>query len=688
MSSIAERLKQTRQRQTVGRESEIAVLTGALDASELPFVVLSVVGPGGIGKTVLLRALAEVCEGRGVVHRQIDGRLLESTPESLEMALAGVGSSGGREVVLIDGFEALAALEGWLREIYLPNLSGEVLFVLAGRVPLSIGWRTDAAWQELLQMLPLRNLAPDAARQYLVGRGLSGDALDGALRFTHGYPLALALVAEVHQQKGSVALGPEPPPDVVQTLLERFVEDVPTPEHRAALEVCALLRSTTEPILARILERPEAHALFDWLRGLSFIEPGLPGVHPQEVARESLLADLRWRSPDRYADLHRRARAAFQEGLSQASEVDQLRILWDYIFLHRDNPVARQAFLFQDSTGVYPDRTLPTDLGALQELVESFEGAASARILTRWWGDHAATITVYRASGRDTTPQGFLLCLALDPLSDDESDPAVRAALSHLKSHAPLRRGETATLFRFWMAQETYHSLSPVQSQILVGVIRHYLMTPGLAYTLFPVRDPAFWGPLLEYSEYVRAPDADFATGESTFAVFVHDWRVQTPALWLDVLAEKELTGHAAQVATSARPAAVSTPVVLSEEEFARAVRSDLKSLARGEEPVRSPLLRARVVAERIRGGEVSLAERASALKSLLRETIQSLEGHPRRDRAYRALLHTMLRPAPSQEKAAEILDLPFSTYRRHLGEGIELVVQALWLQEIGTALK
>jgi hypothetical protein len=688
MARIAERLKQTRQRQTVGRESEIAVLTDALDAPELPFVVLSIVGPGGIGKTVLLRALAGICEGRGLVHRQLDGRLIEPTPESLEAALAGVGSSGGREVVLLDGFEALAALEGWLREIYLPNLSGEALFVLAGRVPLSIGWRTDSAWQELIQTLPLRNLAPDASRQYLEGRGLSGDALESALRFTHGYPLALALVAEVHQQKGSVALGPDPPPDVVQTLLERFLEDVPSSEHRAALEVGALLRVTTEPLLARILERPEAHALFDWLRSLSFIEPGLPGVYPQEVARESLLADLRWRSPDRYADLHRRARAAFQDGLTQASEADQLRILWDYIFLHRDNPIARQAFLFQDSTGVYPDRALPEDLRVLQGLVQGFEGEESARWLLRWWDDPAATFTVYRSSGRDTTPQGFLLCLALDKIEDEESDPAARAAYTHLKTHAPLRRGETATLFRFWMARETYHSLSPVQSQILVGVIRHYLTTPGLAYTLFPVRDAAFWGPLLEYSEYARASDADFTTDNQLFSVFAHDWRTQTPAAWLDVLAEKELAGHAAQVATSARPTLVSTPVVLSEEEFARAVRSDLKSLARGEELIRSPLLRARVVAERLRGGEVGLAERASALKSLLRETIQSLEGHPRRDRAYRALLHTMLRPAPSQEKAAEILDLPFSTYRRHLGEGIELVVQALWLQEIGNALK
>jgi hypothetical protein len=44
----------------------------------------------------------------------------------------------------------------------------------------------------------------------------------------------------------------------------------------------------------------------------------------------------------------------------------------------------------------------------------------------------------------------------------------------------------------------------------------------------------------------------------------------------------------------------------------------------------------------------------------------------------------TFLRPAPSQEAAAEVLGLPFSTYRRHLGRAVERVVDLSWAVETG----
>ncbi|HEY5574249.1 MAG TPA: hypothetical protein VIK64_14605, partial [Anaerolineales bacterium] len=56
----------------------------------------------------------------------------------------------------------------------------------------------------------------------------------------------------------------------------------------------------------------------------------------------------------------------------------------------------------------------------------------------------------------------------------------------------------------------------------------------------------------------------------------------------------------------------------------------------------------------------------------------------PRSEKYYRALERTYFHPAPTQEAAAELLDLPFSTYRRHLKAGIEHVIDALWQQEIG----
>jgi hypothetical protein len=48
-------------------------------------------------------------------------------------------------------------------------------------------------------------------------------------------------------------------------------------------------------------------------------------------------------------------------------------------------------------------------------------------------------------------------------------------------------------------------------------------------------------------------------------------------------------------------------------------------------------------------------------------------------------MLHrTYLQPAVTQEAAAEALDIPFSTYRRHFKAGVNQVADVLWRREIG----
>jgi len=49
----------------------------------------------------------------------------------------------------------------------------------------------------------------------------------------------------------------------------------------------------------------------------------------------------------------------------------------------------------------------------------------------------------------------------------------------------------------------------------------------------------------------------------------------------------------------------------------------------------------------------------------------------------YRALYHTYLRPRPRKSRRAELLDLPFSTFRRHLKAGIIRVAESLWQKEL-----
>ena len=56
-------------------------------------------------------------------------------------------------------------------------------------------------WQTLIRVLPLRNLSPDESRAYLNQRNIPEDQQQPILNFTHGFPLALSLVADVFAQR-------------------------------------------------------------------------------------------------------------------------------------------------------------------------------------------------------------------------------------------------------------------------------------------------------------------------------------------------------------------------------------------------------------------------------------------------------------------------------------------------------
>ena len=112
--------------------------------------------------------------------------------------------------------------------------------------------------------------------------------------------------------------------------------------------------------------------------------------------------------------------------------------------------------------------------------------------------------------------------------------------------------------------------------------------------------------------------------------------------------------------------------LALSQAEFVDAVRRALRDLHRPDALATNPLVRTRLVRER----EADLPE---ALRELLHEAVDALRADPRGAKLVSALERTYLRPATTQEAAAELLDLPFSTYRRHLTRGLERVVEWLW---------
>lgn len=694
---LADRLNKAREQRFVGRGDELALFEVALAAPEPPFCVLHLFGPGGVGKTALLRQYAAYCERAGIPACYIDGRNVEPAPEAFlgalqralglvppETPLQALAERQRRQVLLIDTYETLAPLDNWLRDTFLPQLPEQALVVLAGRQPPALEWRGDPGWQSVVRVAPLRNLSPEESRAYLHGREVPPDQHGAVLDFTHGHPLALSLVADVFAQRRGVRFQPEVTPDIVKALLGQLVQKVPGPAHRAALESCALVRLTTEALLAEMLAVPDAHELFEWLRGLSFIEPGPLGLFPHDLAREALTADLRWRNPDWYAELHRRARNYYAARLAQTHGFEQQRVLFEYIYLHRDNPIMRPYLEWQESGSTLPDVLRSDDTSELIELVAEHEGHDAACVAAFWFARQPGAVTIFRdPEGR---PAGFITAIALHEATTDDlaHDPVAADCWRYLAARAPLRPGERATLFRFWMARDGYQAVSAMQSLIFGNVAQHYLTTPGLAFSFFPIADPEFWAPLFAHIDLARVPALDFAAGGRHYGVFTHDWRVVPPLAWLALLAEREIDDSPQPAAP---PPAAAPLVVLSEPAFADAVHDALRGFVRPDGLRGNPLLQSRLVVERT-GGAGGEAERIVALQALLRETVEALRAAPRDLKLYRALHHTYLHPAPTQERAAELLDLPFSTFRRHLKTGVKRVAEILWRQDIGAGAK
>lgn len=688
---LGERLRAARHSRFVGRAAEKEIFHSALQAAELPFYVLYVYGPGGIGKTTLLQEYALIARQVGFPAFYLDVRNIDPAPEAFLQAvrrvvvggeqdqLSDVLSSFARSILLIDTYETLAPLDDWLREVFLPTLPENTLVVLAGRYPLNAAWRADSGWQSLTYVIALRNLGRNESADYLARRAVPNDQYEAVLNFTYGHPLALSLVADVFAQRRDIQFQPETVPDVVRTLLTQFVQKVPGPAHRAALEVCALLRLTTESLLAEMLLSDDVHELFNWLHSLSFIESGQEGLFPHDLAREALVADLRWRNPEWYAELHSRARKHYLERLQQTSSSGQQRILFDYIFLHRDNALVRPFFEWKMGGSLISDVMQPGDLPALVAMVRQHEGDDAARLASYWFSRQPDGVIVLRDGKRQ--PAGFVLMLAVQRTTphDAEIDPAVRAATGYLQNQAPLRSGEVATLFRFWMGEETYQGVSPLQSLIFVNMVRHYLATPGLAYTFLPCADPDFWTAVFQYADLARLPQVDFTVQERRYGVYGHDWRAVPPMAWLDLLGEREISPDAEAAPTTT----VEQMIVLSEAEFAAAVQNALRDYARPDTLRANPLLRSRLVIEKNRQGN-NETERINTLRTVIREAAEALQEAPREAKFYRPLYHTYIQPAPTQEQAAEMLDLPFSSFRRHLKSGVQRVTEILWTQEIG----
>jgi hypothetical protein len=705
---LADRLELARRGRFVGRSAELELFHTALKAAEAPYAVLYIHGPGGIGKTTLLREYARIAAACGRPVIALDGREIDPTPAGFLLALsqslglqrvdfdAIIASWPPSGVLLIDRYELLTALDSWLRETFLPELPAQSLVVMASRPPPASPWRADIDWADLTRVLPLRDLLPDESQRYLSARGIPDDQHAAILAFTHGHPLALTLVADVLSRDGAPhtlsagahsvhsAYTPlfEPEPDVVRALLERLTQDAPSAAHRLALDICVRMWATTEALLADMLARQDdadAHAIFEWLSQLSFIEQGPFGLFPHDLAREALDADWRWRNPEGFRQLTYQLFEHLYSKFQQARGMEQQRIWFYLLYLCRHSPAYRPYYAWSALGSAYAEVASSHDHPAILDMVARHQHGNSLQIAAHWLRRQPQAFRVFRNVGGEIL--GFLAQLRLGhPTPEDiVADPAMQVMVDFIAQRSPLRQDEEILVARFWMNSEGNVEIpSPGLNLCAINCSIDYTTTPKLAWSFIAMPQPEIIEPHLNAAHLWRSPDADFVVDGYRYGVFAHDWRVEPPVAWLHVKASLAADPNLTLLA----PDSMHAPalLVLSRPDFADAVRQALRDYTHPAALATNPLMRSRLVADVAEDGAAS-----APLQALLREAVASLTANPKDLKLHRALWRTYIEPAPTQERAAEWLSLPFNTYRYHLTSGLNRVTNWLWQREINS---
>jgi len=658
-------------RRFVGREAELARFRSSLKSDDVG--VWWTFGPGGIGKSSLLQMMTgeALAADWDVASVDLGSDADNTTAETLAAINDQLGGRADRALVVLDGVAPNEYIESWLRQDLLPGLPSRSMVAIGSRHAPSSGWRSDPAWSSALELVPLRRLSVDDGQRLLDERGVPPSAQREVLKLGGGNPLALQLLAEmlIARPEEPVPASLEQAPDLVASLLPRLVDDVPDDQHRLAFELVALNRVTTRSLLRYACDEAKAEQLWEWLAGQSWIQHVPGGLCPHDLARDVIVADLRNNDPDRYATSTRFVRNHILEPDRVQADPDRCAI--DFVYLHRRTSVLRSAWDWSSFGKADTAAYVPADRGELVRLVAPIYGRASVEVLEHWLARQPQAFTVVRSLDEIV---GFTTLLEFEDFDPDDvaADPSLAAVAERAQRRASIRPGEKIGLSRF-VCDRNAGSLPPSPTYNVTSLlcVRHWLTTPNLIHDFIVKPRAGSFKPMMDYIDFAEVDEASHLVGDTEMVVFEHDWCETPPSVWLDRMEALEAGGPIVA------PTEASVLVALDEEDFASAVRAALRDLARPDRLATNPLLASRVIRD------VCDAQGSDAVARVLQDAHAALDDHPRTERARRAVDRTYLRGTITQEAAAEVLDMAFSTYRRHLATGIDLIVDQLWRWEL-----
>jgi hypothetical protein len=440
-ATLAERLAWRDEQHFVGREPELEFFD-SLMVEEPSHQVVLVHGPGGIGKSTLLREVARRAEKRGYRPTLVEGRELAPVPGEIENAL-GDAMSVDLPLIMFDTYERMSAASGYLRHRLLPSLPARSLVILAGRKPPESEW-FQGGWERIACELELQPLDADDARRLCAAHGVVDvQRCDDLIAWAEGSPLALSLAAASAATSGS-----DWPvdrfvddPNVVRAIIRRLAQTELDGGNLDVAAVAALARCVNARMLRDVLPGVDPEEAEAWLRSRSFAEPLRDGVTLHDLVRRAVRSDLRRRDPEHERELRRR----IADHLHARALRGEPRLVVDLAEL-LENPALRWGFGADGSVRYRVDEVREGDTVAAAPQV-----AARSTNGEQWW--HLTEPFFLQAPDRvcvvrdpDENLCGF--CISVSPHDAPavaEADPLFGPWLAHARhEHA----GEEVLLWR------------------------------------------------------------------------------------------------------------------------------------------------------------------------------------------------------------------------------------------------
>jgi hypothetical protein len=646
--TLGTRMSRRDQAAFVGRAAELA-LVDELFVDDPPANVVLVHGPGGMGKSALLRQVAHRGREAGWTPVMVEGRDLPPVPDAIEEALAGA-QKFERPLVLIDTYERMSALGGHLRRQLLPSLPEHTIVVVAGRQAPERGW-FEGGWETLVREIELKPLTTDESEELLAIHGL-GDARRSELaHWAGGSPLALTLAAGAASDGAWSPGAQSEPREMVRTLVRRLAEAEIDGMHRDVLGVACIARVTTIELLRDVLPDIDPAEAMRWLESRTFSEALGGGLTLHELVRRALRADLMQREPERERELRRRiADSLYARAISGRPmlTVDLAALVM--------TPEIRAFYGWEGSIRNRIDGVRPGDAEQVALLIGTM-GSAEWWEPTRAFFEHAPeTIAIARDPGDALVGYAISVTPANAP-ETARNDVMLGPWLRHAAEQAP---DGNAILWRDAI-DFTRDPQSMIQAMInMAGVLRSGLDNPRYVYLpIDPERDDlrgflaAIGAQHLEQLDYqgsdgmrIECHLADY--GERGLL------GIQRDTVYLEL-------GLAPPGAAAAPPA--SPPTVDRE-----AVRDALRNLRLPHALSQSPLA----------SGD-GVEERAASVRALLESAAERAFGDTDSEQLMRqVLVRGYLDPAPSHEQAADELNLSRAAYFRRLKLASERIADVL----------